>query len=297
MMRATGLVLLVGAMALGCVATDDGDEGRDEIRGDGKFDDLRDDGTTFFVHANGRVCIAAPCPMYTVITPGGARFEVARVEVEPDAAPAASLVASGGVLVAGELEDGSWQPGEDGPALRIARSIEPAKAYLVHRHAGAAAAPYAVVSADAIDHNVDSVDLAGYVPADLDVDQSLATLATGQWATRGFLAHGDTGERVLYATLGSGVSSSFVARASGIECVREPCPVWSLESMDGAPVGNASDLDLAWTHMADEEQQAIVDRLYATGGAVYGWLAEGSWEAPGRGDVLLVVSVLDDTIH
>ena len=296
-MRATGLILLVGAIALGCVGTDDAEDVADEVSGDGKFDDLRDDGTTFFVYDNGRVCVRAPCPSYTVITPGGARFDVARVEVERGAEAAAPLLASGGVLIAGALEDGSWDPGERGPAVRIARSLEPAKAYLVHRHAGAAAAPYAVVSAEAIDHQVDRVDLAGYVPADLDVDQSLATLTTGQWATRGFLAHGDTGERVLYATLGTGVSVPLVARASGIECISEPCPVWSLESMDGASIGNASRLDLAWTHMADEEQQAIVDRLYSEGGEVYGWLAEGSWEESGRGDVLLVVSVIDGMHH
>ena len=92
------------------------------------------------------------------------------------------------------------------------------------------------------------------------------------------------------------MSVPFVARASGIECISEPCPVWSLDSMDGEPMGNASRLDLAWTHMADEEQQAIVDRLYVEGGEVYGWLAEGSWES-GRGDVLLVVRVIDGMQH
>ncbi len=297
MMRATGLILLVGAMAFGCVGVDDAEDSGNQVSGDGKFDDFRDDGTTFFVHDNGRVCFAAPCPSYTVITPGGARFDVARVEVEPEAEAATALLATGGVLVAGSLEDGSWNPGQEGPALHVARAIEPAKAYLVHRHAGAAGAPYAVVTPEAIDHHVDRVDLAGYVPADLDVDQSLATLVTGQWATRGFFAHGDTGERVLYATRGTGASVSFVARASGIECVSEPCPVWSLESMEGAQMGNASRLDLGWTHLAAEEQEEIVDRLYAEGGAVYGWLAEGSWESPGRGDVLLVVSVLDGMAH
>ena len=299
MMRATGFILLLGAISLGCVGGGETDELDDDSAGgaDGKFDSFRDDGTMFFVHHNGRVCITAPCPSFTVITPGGARFEVARVLVERGAEAATPLLTTGGVLVEGGLENGSWQPGQAGPALRVKRPIEPAQAYLVHKHAGGAAAPFALVTMKGIDHDVDQIDLEGYVPADIEAEQTLATLVTGQWATRGFLAHGDTGERVLHATLGVGVSTPCLVAASGIECVSAPCPVWSLESMEGAPLGNASRLELGWTHLPAPEQQAIVDRLFAEGGAVYGWLAEGSWEEAGTGDVLLVVSVLDEAAH
>jgi hypothetical protein len=45
-------------------------------------------------------------------------------------------------------------------------------------------------------------------------------------------------------------------------------------------------------HLPENDSTKIVEELFASGGAVYGWLAEDSWTA-GSGDVLLVVRVLE----
>ena len=91
MMRTTRLSILFVATALGCASplVDDDD---DEAGVSSTAETLRDDGTTFFVYANHRICVTAPCPSYTVITPGGVRFEVARVIVDPGAERAHRLL-------------------------------------------------------------------------------------------------------------------------------------------------------------------------------------------------------------
>src|SRR5678810_916084 len=137
MMRATGWMLLVGLSARACDAVDDIDDGSGQ-EVEGKADDgARDSGTIFFVYDNHRVCITAPCPSYTLITPGAVRIDVARVTVDPQAAEAAPLLANGGALVHGAFQSGSWNRGDKGPGLAIDELLAPAKPYLVARHAGA----------------------------------------------------------------------------------------------------------------------------------------------------------------
>lgn len=291
--RATALVWMLGASALGCAGGGDAGDGEMSEVGGGKADDGRDSGTVFFVHDNHRVCFAAPCPSYTVITPGAVRFDVARIELEAGAEAAVPLLAGGGALVAGQVETGSWEPGQRGPALRIAEVIEPARSYLVAQHVGGDA-PYALVSADGIDDGVHRIDLDGFVAADLGVSQTLDTLVAGQWAAAGFLARSDTGEVVFFATTGAGLSMPCLVAASEIECVREPCPVWRLAAMDGEPLGHAARVDLGYLQLPEGDADILLDRLFEAGGAVYGWLAEGSWQE-GAGDVLLVVRLLEAT--
>lgn len=292
-MRATGLMLLFSLSALACDATDDFDDGSGEAV-EGKADDgARDSGTIFFVYDNQRVCITAPCPSYTLITPGAVRLDVARLEIEPDAAEATALVADAGALVHGTFESGSWKPGAPGPGLVIDRVLEPAKPYLVARHDGGAAAPYAVVNAEGMDHHVDRIDLDGFLPGDSDDDQTLASLVSGQWAARGFLARSDTGEGVLFVTGAAGASIPCLVAASDIECVTAPCPIWEMASMDGEPLGNAARVELAYLQLPEDDEATIEGKLLASGGAVFGWLAEGSWDPGHRGDVLLVVRLLE----
>jgi len=281
-MRATGWMLLVGLSALACDAVDDIDDGSGrEV--EGKADDgARDSGTIFFVYDNHRVCITAPCPSYTLITPGAVSIDVARVTVDPQAAEAAPLLANGGALVHGAFENGGWNRGDKGPGLAIDELLAPAKPYLVARHAGGAAAPYAVVNAEGIDHHVDRIDLDGFVAA--DDDQDLATLIAGDWAAKGFLAQSDTGEVVLFATATAGVTAPCMVSASDIECVTDPCPVWKLTSMEGAPLGTASRVELGYLHLSEQDEANAEDRLFQTGGGVVGWRSE---------DVLLVVQLLD----
>lgn len=290
-MRATGWMLLLGLSAIACDMADEFDEGSGQ-EVEGKADEgARESGTIFFVHDNHRVCLTAPCPSYTLITPGAVRLEVARVEIDPEAGDAAALLTSGGALVHGALEDGSWTPGAKGPALVIHQVLAAAKPYLVARHDGGAAALYMVVNGEGQDHEVDRIDLAGYRPT--DPEKTLATLVSGQWAARGFLARSDTGEGVLFVTGAAGAPIPCRVSASDIECVTAPCPMWAMESMEGEPLGDASSLELAYLQMPEEEVAAVEAALYAGGGPVIGWLAEGSWDAGGRGDVLLVVRLVE----
>ncbi len=292
MMRATGLILMLGLTALGCAAGDPVDEEWSSSES-GKADGLRESGTVFFVYDNHRVCVTAPCPMYTVITPGGVRFDVARLLTDDtvEARSALPYAADGGVLVNGAYVRGSWKQGRPGPAIRIETPIDPAQAYLVHRHASDAGAPYAVVTANEINHDVDRIDLEGYLPADIECEQNLATLEDGEWATRGFLARSDTGETTLFATTGVADSMTYAVRPSGIECVTWPCPEWSVESPDGVFLGYASRLELAYLHISDKDAAALEAKLRASGGSVYAWLAEDDWN-PGADEVVVVVDLV-----
>jgi hypothetical protein len=277
-------MLVLGLSALACDAMDDIEEGPGQDVA-GKADDGgRESGTIFFVYDNHRVCIAAPCPSYTLITPGAVRFDVARVDIDPQAAEAAPLVADGGALVHGALENGSWSPGDKGPGIVIDELLEPARPYLVARHSGGAAAPYAVVNAEGMDHHVDRIDLDGFVPTDPEGEATLATLVAGAWAATGFLARSDTGEVTLFVTGEAGESIPCMVAASGIECVSGPCPIWKLTSMEGEPLGNAERVELGYLHLSDSDAAAEKDLLYQKGGAVFGWMSE---------DVLLVVRLLD----
>lgn len=281
---------MLGVAALGCATADDVDDSWGESEAGGKADGFRDSGTVFFVYDNHRVCVTAPCPSYTVITPGAVRFDVARVTAERDGEAAVPLLATGGVLVNGAVEDGSWQPGEEGPGLRIEKVIEPAEGYLVARQPEDSVHPFALVGAGEIENGIDRIDLEGFVATD-DGTQTLATLVTGEWAAKGFLGHDDTGERVFFVTASAGSSYPCAVVASGIQCVTDPCPLWRLESMDGQPLGYASAVDVGYLGLGDKESARILDQLFASGGDVVGWLTADSWEASG-GDVLLVVEVL-----
>ena len=290
MMRATGLSLFLAATALGCDGplADDIDQANVE----GTTEAVRDDGTTFFVYANQRVCITAPCPVYTVITPGGVRFDVARVIVEPGAERANRLLDTGGLVTKGAIVNGTWLPGRRGPALRIWEAGEAARSYLVAEHPDDHEYPYCTVSTRNVNHEVDAVDLEGLVPTDLECPQEVETLVAGEWATRGFLTRSDTGETVLYASRAAGETKAFYAVSSGIECVTSPCPIWSIYSSDGTPLGNAARLDLSFMLLSDAETAALHDKLFRSGGIVLGYLDQGSWYR-GPGPTLLVARLLD----
>lgn len=292
MTRAPGLFLLFAATALGCDAPTSDDSVVDETNVDSAAEELRDDGRTFFVYANERVCITAPCPVYTVITPGGVRFDVARVIVEPGAERANRLLDRGGLLTKGEILNGSWLPGRRGPALRIWHAGEAARTYLVAEHPAGHEYPYCTVAAKDVNHEVEAVDLEGLVPTDMDCPQEVDTLVTGEWATKGFLTRSDTGETVLYASRAAGETTAFYAISSGIECVTYPCPIWALYSEGGAPLGNAARLDLSFMLLSEAETAAVHDKLFRSGGVVLGYLARGSWNR-GVGPTLLVARVLD----
>jgi hypothetical protein len=289
MTHSTSLSLILVA-AVGCVGSppDDGDEYTV-----GAEDALREDGTTFFVYANERVCVTAPCPSYTVITPGGVRFDVARVKVEPGAERAKRLLHAGGLLVKGAVVNGSWLPGQAGPSLTIRRAGEAARDYLVAEHDEHHAYPYCTVATREVNHEVDTIDLEGLVPTNLDVPQEIETLVAGEWATKGFLTHSDTGETVFYASLAAAKTETFYVVSSGIECVTAPCPIWSVYAPDGTPLGNAARLDLSFMMLSDADTAALHDRLFHDGGFVLGYLDEGSWRA-GPGPTLLVARSLRD---
>ncbi len=284
MIRATGLSLVFVATVLGC----DGPVYDNDV--DSTSDELRDDGTTFFVYANQRVCITAPCPSYTVITPGGVRFDVARVIIEPGAERADRLLDAGGLLTRGSVLNGSWQPGQPGPGLRIWEARNAARNYLVAEHPDDHEYPYCTVATRQVNHEVDGVDLEGLVPTPMNVPQNVETLLAGQWATKGFLTRSDTGETVLYASRAAGKTRSFYAISSGIACVTQPCPVWDLYSADGKWLGNAARLDLSFLMLSDAETAAVQDKLFRTGGTVVGYLDQGSWYR-GPGPTLLVARI------
>jgi hypothetical protein len=288
MMRSTALPLFLVATALGCAdSSDDLDEATVDTD-----DAFREDGTTFFVYANQRICVTAPCPSYTVITPGGVRFDVARVIVEPGAERAKRLLDKGGLLIKGAVVSDSWLPGRPGPGLRISHAGEAARDYLVAEHDDHHAYPYCTVATREVDHEVDAVDLEGLVPTDLDVPQEIETLVAGQWATKGFLTHSDTGETVFYASRAAGETEAVYVVASGIECVTLPCPIWSLYSADGTPLGDAARLDLSFMMLSEADTAALHDRLFREGGLVLGYLDEASWRR-GPGPTLLVARPLD----
>ena len=290
-MRATGLSLLLVATALGCDGPlPDGDLDGAEV--DSTAGELRDDGTTFFVYDNQRVCFVAPCPSYTVITPGGVRFDVARVIVEPGAERAYRLLDSGGLVTKATVLDGSWLPGQRGPGLRIWQAGEAARSFLVAEHGDDHEYPYCTVATREVNHEVDAVDLDGLVPTRMDVPQEVDTLLAGEWATRGFLTRSDTGETVLYASRAAGKTRPFYAVASGIACVTSPCPIWDIYAADGTPLGNAARLDLSFLLLSDAETAALHDKLFRSGGVVRGYLDHGSWDR-GPGPTLLVARVLD----
>lgn len=292
-MHATRLSLLFVATALGCggpLPDDDVDESDVSTT----VEELRDDGTTFFVYANQRVCVTAPCPSYTVITPGGVRFDVARVIVEPGAERAYRLLDRGGLLTTATVLNGSWIPGQRGPGLRIWQAREPARNYLVAEHSDGHEYPYCSVASRAVNHEVDAVDLDGLVPADIGVEQDIDTLLAGEWATKGFLTRSDTGETVFYGSRAAGKTRTFYAVSSGIACVTEPCPVWDLYTADGTPLGNAARLDLSFLLLSDADAAALHDKLFRAGGTVSGYLDQGSWYR-GPGPTLLVARVLDGT--
>ncbi len=294
MMRSTGLCLLFAATAMACDGAAPYDDVGDPANVGSEADAIRDDGTTFFVYANQRVCVTAPCPSYTVITPGGVRFDVARVIVEPGAERAYRLLDTGGLLTKGAVLNGSWQPGRRGPGLRIWHAGEAARSYLVAEHPDGHEYPYCTVTTREVNHEVDAVDLEGLVPSDLDCPQEVDTLVTGEWAAKGFLTRSDTGETVLYASRAAGETAEFYAISSGIECVTLPCPVWSLYSADGRPLGNAARLDLSFMLLSDTDAAALHDTLFRKGGVVQGYLDEGSWYR-GPGPTLLVARLLDRT--
>ena len=291
MTRTTGLSILFVATALGC-ATPLVDDDEDEASVSSTAETLRDDGTTFFVYANRRVCVTAPCPSYTVITPGGVRFDVARVIVDPGAERAYRLLDTGGLVTRGAIVNGSWLPGRRGPALRIWRAGEAARSFLVAEHDDGHEYPYCSVATRAVNHEVDGVELDGLVPTDIDVPLELDTLLAGDWATKGFLTRSDTGETLLYTSQAAGRTRAFYAIASGIECVTLPCPVWSLYATDGTPLGNAARLDLSFMLLSDADTAARHDKLFRAGGIVLGYLDDGSWHR-GPGPTLLVARILD----
>jgi hypothetical protein len=212
-------------------------------------------------------------------------LEVARVAFEPGAEEAAPLLASGGVLVHGKLESGTWNPGDKGPGLTVDEALEEAKPYLVSRHSGDTGAPYAVVNADGLDHGVNRIDMEGFVPDDDEC--TLPTLVTGDWAAKGFLGHSDTGESVLFVTHEAGMTMPYRVAASGIECPTWPCPVWSLSSLEGEPLGTASRIELGYLHLSDKETAAIEQALFVKGGVVSGWLQQ----QVDNDDVMLVVQL------
>lgn len=143
-----------------------------------------------------------------------------------------------------------------------------------------------------VDHEIDTVDLEGLVAApDLDCPQDIENLVTGEWATKGFLAHGDTGENVLFATTAAGETEPYFAIASGIECVTLPCPIWALYSTDGKSVGYAARLDLSFLLLSPEETAALHDKLFRYGGTILGYLADATWKS-GPGPTLLGARVL-----
>jgi hypothetical protein len=300
MMHRTGLPLLVVATALGCdglASYDDGDQANvDPVTGaqasvDSTVAALRDDGTTFFVYDNQRVCVTAPCPSYTVITPGGVRFDVARVIVEPGAERADRLLRTGGLLTRGTILNGSWQPGRPGPGLSIRHAGEAARIHLVAEHPAGHDHPYCSVATREVNHEVDAVDLEGLVPAPgMDCPQEVDTLVNGDWATKGFLTRSDTGETVLYASMAAGETEDFHAISSGIECVTLPCPIWALSTADGKPLGNAARLDLSFLLLSPAETAALEDKLFRSGGLVRGFLDRASWNQ-GSGPTLLVAGL------
>jgi hypothetical protein len=292
-MRATGLSLLFVAAALGC----DGPIPNDALVGDepdvnSTAEDLRDDGRTFFVYANQRVCVTAPCPSHTVITPGGVRFDVAYVIVEPGAERAYRLLDRGGLVTRGEVLNGSWLPGTRGPGLRISEAGAAARNYLVAEHHDDEAYPYCTVATRDVNHEVDGVDLDGLVPTAMNIPQDVDTLVAGEWATKGFLTRSDTGETVLYASRAAGKTRAFYVKSSGIACVTVPCPIWDVYTADGTGLGNAARLDLTFMLRSDAETAAVHDALFRKGGFVLGYLEQGSWYR-GPGPTLLVARLLD----
>ena len=297
MMQRAELSLLVVATALGCdglAPYHDGDQASEaQANVDSTVAALRDDGTTFFVYDNQRVCVIAPCPSYTVITPGGVRFDVARVIVEPGAERANRLLDTGGLVIRGTILNGSWEPGRRGPGLRIWRAGEAARVHLVAEHEDGHDHPYCSVATREVNHEVDAVDLEGLVPAPgIECPQELDTLVAGDWATKGFVTRSDTGETVFFASMAAGETEAFHAVSSGIECVTQPCPIWALSSPDGKPLGNVARLDLSFLMLSPDETAALEYKLFRSGGSVRGYLDRASW-SQGSGPTLLVSRLLD----
>jgi hypothetical protein len=92
--------------------------------------------------------------------------------------------------------------------------------------------------------------------------------------------------------MAAGETKAFYAISSGIECVTLPCPVWSLYSTSGTPLGNAARLDFSFLLLSDAETAALHDKLFRSGGIVRGYFDQGSWDR-GSGPTLLVAGLLD----
>lgn len=88
-------------------------------------------------------------------------------------------------------------------------------------------------------------------------------------------------------------AGEYQVRSSGIQCVTDPCPMWSLTALDGTALGEFADIDLAFLGLAPDQETTLRQRLYTSGGVVRGWLAENSWQPGASGDILHVVEVVE----
>jgi hypothetical protein len=68
--------------------------------------------------------------------------------------------------------------------------------------------------------------------------------------------------------------------------------IWDVYASDGTPLGNAARLDLSFMLLSDAETAGVHEALFRKGGAVLGYLDQGSWTG-GSGPTLLVAGILD----
>lgn len=278
------------ALAAACAAPEYTD---DESVETGKSDDLREDGSTFFVYANGRLCVTTPCPVYTAITPGAVRFDVSEVNLARVGREVDEQIQNGGMLVRGQLDVGSWEPGGEGTLLAVEQGLAPAEQFFVWRGAASQEMEFAALTMTGETIQTHNLDLEG-LRSGGKREPTLAGLVAGDWATKGFIGRSDTGVVTLFATAVAGWSWPCTVFASGIECVTAPCPSWSMIDPEGVSLGNAASIEMGYMRLSPEREAQL--RLHIATGAVdvYGWVLEGDWSPHQRGDVLFVLGLDDD---
>ena len=250
-----------------------------------------------FVFANGVVCITAPCPSFTVVTPDGASLPVADVVLPAGTdEQAQTALFNGGLVVEGVVEQGLWAPGGTGTVVRATAIVDEAQDFLVFRNGivciMAPCPSFTAVSADGQATQISGLDLEAFAH---DPDLFTQVLG-GEIVVKGFIKRGtwaplQNGD-VLVVSKIAGATQEFQVQSSGIVCVVAPCPVWSVTNAAGVEQ-KAARVDLTALRLLGEEAEAEVLATLHAGATVRGFLSAGPWSPFATGDVLFVTEIVE----